>query len=179
MTYRSELMKASKLAILTAAALLTTAPGCKEAHVHEAFFPNLHESRTAQTLYAQSARGARIDATLYAIHFDGPALNSLGQSKLDLMMEDAAGTGTLAVYVSAPHDQSDPRRAAVEQYLTAAGLATTAFTTHAGVNPHATHLASDSLVRMNKTENPTGAHTNEATVTMDVASIPSSSATAR
>ena len=172
-------MNASKLAILTAASLLTTASGCKEAHVHEAFFPELHQSRTAQTLYAQSARGARLDATLYPIHFDGSTLNSLGQSKLDLMMEDAAGTGTLTIYVSAPADQSDPRRAAIEQYLTAAGLSTTAFTTHAGVDPHATHLASDSLSRMNKTENPPGAQTNDATVTMDLSSIPSSSATAR
>jgi hypothetical protein len=167
-------MKATGLAMAVAAAVVVAASsgGCKEAHVHEAFFPNLHESRMNQALAAQTARGARVDATLYPIHFDGAALNSLGQAKLDLMLEDGAGTGPITVYLGVPELGIDQRRTAVERYLTAAGLQPEQVALVVGANPFVTHLASDSISRMQKTENPQSAgHGEETTVKFDVSGM--------
>lgn len=167
-------MKLTRFVIAVAAAAVVVAAssgGCKEAHVHEAFFPQLHPSRTSQTLALQAARGARLDATLYPIHFDGPALNSLGQFKLDLMLEDTAGTGPLTVYLGVPDLGLDQRREAVERYLAAAGLQPEQIALVNGANPLVTHLASDSISRMQKTESPQASAQGAAettTVQLDV-----------
>jgi hypothetical protein len=152
-----------RLAILAAVATVSSG-GCKEAHVREAFFPDLNESQTRRVLAVQTSRGARMDATLYPMHFDGSALNSLGQAKLDLMMEDSAGTGPITVYLGGADDPvAQQRRGAVEQYLAASGLQPEQYATIAGANPHATHPASESLSRLTKTENPTSNQQNEET----------------
>jgi hypothetical protein len=130
--------------------------GCKEAHVHEAFFPSLNESQARHALVAQAARGARVDATLYAMHFDGPSLNSLGQAKLNLMLEGGEGDSAIVVYLGMAEAEIAERRAAVEAYLAGTGLATSQFKTVAGVNPSETHVAADSLSRLKKTESPQG-----------------------
>lgn len=161
-------MKATGLAVVAAAAAAVTlsSGGCKEAHVREAFFPELHESRTNQALAAQTTRGARVDATLYPIHFDGAALNSLGQAKLDLMLEDGAGTGPITVYLGVPELGMDQRRAAVEQYLNSTGLQPEQVALVNGPNPLVSHLASDSISRMQKTESPQASAQGAETATV-------------
>lgn len=158
-------MKARFMILAAAVVTAMSSGGCREAHVREAFFPDLIDSQTRRVLAMQTARGARIDATLHPMHFDGPALNSLGQAKLDLMMEDGAGTGPITVYLGITGDdqRAAQRRASVERYLTDAGLEQDQFVTVAGVNPHVTHLASESLSRLKKTENPSGDEPGEET----------------
>ena len=151
--------------------------GCRDAHVHEAFFPDLNESKTRLALNVQAARGARVDATLYGMHFDGTELNSLGQAKLGLMLEDGNAASPVTVYVSVAAEDAGARRAAVERYLTDAGLEQGRFKTIAGVNPHNTHPASESITRLKKTENPQGEQSAEATSQADVGGTATSTAT--
>jgi hypothetical protein len=151
-----------------AAAAAVSSGGCKDAHVHEAFFPDLNDSQTKLAMGVQTARGARIDATLYGIHFDGVELNSLGQAKLDLMLEGGGGgADPITVYISAAVAEADQHRAAVERYLTHVGLEQGRFQTVAGPNPRSTHPASESLSRLKKTENPQAEQSAEATMQSD------------
>ena len=161
----------------TFAAVTVGSAGCRDAHVHEAFFPDLNESKTRLALNVQAARGARVDATLYGMHFDGTELNSLGQAKLGLMLEDGNAASPITVYVSVAADDADARRAAVERYLTDAGLEQGRFKTIAGVNPHNTHPASESITRLKKTESPQAEQSAEATSQADAGGTATSTAT--
>jgi hypothetical protein len=73
---------------------------------------------------AQSAAGARNDATLYPVHFNGRALSSLGARKLDAMVADDDACDPMTVYVNLDQDdpRTEPRRLAVVAYLKDAGL---------------------------------------------------------
>ncbi len=71
------------------------------------------------------ANGARADGTLRAVHFTEGTLNSLGQKKLDCMLEaDTGSATTLTVYIDIP--KSDPaydkRQETVSSYLKSKGL---------------------------------------------------------
>ncbi|HEX8912020.1 MAG TPA: hypothetical protein VF796_06640 [Humisphaera sp.] len=104
----------------------------------EVFRPD-DEPRTVTRLFdAQSAAGARADATLRAAHFDGgnpSVLNSLGEEKLDLMLGDDDAL-PLVVYVDVPKDDaSAARQRAVEVYLRDRGLAADQVKVVAGANP--------------------------------------------
>ena len=75
------------------AALLALASGCEQDKnapvMHgEDFVPNDTMRASEKFMLAQEAAGARHDATLNAQHFNGKDLGSLGEQKLDLMMQD-------------------------------------------------------------------------------------------
>jgi len=91
---------------------------------------------------AQAARGARADATLRGVHFDGEQLNTLGQQKLDLMLHDAAPAEPLVVYLDV-RPASDARRLAVVAYLRDRGLKDSQIQLEAGPNPRSTSSAAD------------------------------------
>jgi hypothetical protein len=88
-------------------------------------FPKQDEVRSINRFNeAQSAAGARNDATLYPVHFNGSALSSLGARKLDDMVADDDACEPMMVYVNL--DDNDPRtekrRSAVVAYLKDSGL---------------------------------------------------------
>jgi hypothetical protein len=85
-------------------------------------------------LLAQTITGAGEDAMLYNHHFDGPELNSLGQTKLRLMLEDLQFLADPHVYVVSGEAQ---HMAAVRRYLADWGLALDDARLHAGLNPSA------------------------------------------
>src|SRR5205814_10595664 len=75
---------------------------------------------------AQSAAGARQDGMLYAHHFSGAELNSLGRSKLHLMTEDKPATEPLAVYLNTNNDPlAHERETTISKYLQEHGLTAT------------------------------------------------------
>src|SRR3712207_2003617 len=86
---------------------------------------------------AQSASGARADATLSRHHFDGPRLNSLGQDKLSRMVRDDDAPEPLRVYLNL--DERDatarPRRDAVVAFARDAGLTDSQIDVVYGRNP--------------------------------------------
>ena len=84
---------------------------------------------------AQTAAGARTDATLRAYDFDCGDLNSLGQQKLDLMLKDDDACSPLVVYLDvAPGATYDPRQESVRVYLKDRGLLDTQIKLVAGPN---------------------------------------------
>ena len=105
---------------------------------------------------AQSAAGARQDGMLYAHHFSGTELNSLGRSKLHLMTQDKPATEPLAVYLNTSSDPlAHEREVAIGKYLSEHGLSGSEVQIKMGANPRAAYPASGGLARYSKTESGT------------------------
>lgn len=121
----------------------------------DAFAPLDSGTRSVQMLAArQAALGARNDAMLYDDHFNGPALNALGQDKLNAML-DARVTPTV-VYLNLKSDDaiSKSRRASVEDFMKERQVNPDEYRIESGVNVATLHDAAPDLSRMSKTENP-------------------------
>src|SRR5687768_15079149 len=87
---------------------------------------------------AQSASGARYDATLHPQHFDRGMLNSLGQQKLGLMLKDDEICDPLVVYLELPaNDLLAGRQDSVRVYLKDHGLEDRQIQLEVGPNPSA------------------------------------------
>jgi hypothetical protein len=127
--------------------------GCTK-KVSQKHFQREHELHDMDRMLAmQSAAGARADGMLYAHHFSGTELNSLGRSKLHLMAADKPATAPLMVYLNT-HDDRDAqaRQSAITKYLHDHGLAASDVQIKSGHNPNATHSTAASLLRFSKTE---------------------------
>jgi hypothetical protein len=116
-----------------------------------------HEIRPIHTvLYTQATNGARNDATLNDAHFDGNALNSLGEAKLR-MMADSDNAAPLIVYMNVPSDHPDTasRNESVRRYLSASGVASNRFKLEAGPNPNSRSFAARHLADWKKLDDAT------------------------
>ena len=130
--------------------------GCHQEVSHKLFERESDIHDMDRFAAAQSAAGARQDGMLYAHHFSGAELNSLGRSKLHLMAEDKPATEPLAVYVNTTNDPlAHERETAVEKYLKEHGLSASDVQIKMGANPKATYSASAALGRLSKTESGT------------------------
>ncbi|CAN5539277.1 hypothetical protein BH09PLA1_BH09PLA1_20250 [soil metagenome] len=118
------------------------------------FFPEDESRATQNFMTAQAASGARADATLQSMHFDGDHLNSLGEAKLDLMLKDDDTSNMVVVYMNLPTDDATlkPRRDAVVTYFEDRGVSKDNIEFKSGGNPDQTSLAAEHLGRMAKTE---------------------------
>lgn len=122
------------------------------------FFPEDSGEVRKPTQFAEAmaASGARADATLSKHHFDGGALNSLGEEKLALMLKDGAAPAPLTVYLNL--DQKAPtaqqREAAVTAFLKDKGLDEKQIALVYGYNPNAWSPAADPISKRKKTETP-------------------------
>src|SRR5687768_13454112 len=78
--------------------------GCNNKHdaAQNAIFKPDGEERVSAFTDVQAANGARNDAMLYAHHFDGGQLNSLGRAKVLLILDDPTTA-------SAAGDKTDAR----------------------------------------------------------------------
>ena len=112
--------------------------------------------KPTQFAEAMAAAGARADATLSKHHFDGAALNSLGEEKLALMLKDGAASSPLTVYLNL--DQKAPmaqqREAAVTTFLKDKGLDEKQIAIVYGYNPASWSPAADPISKKKKTETP-------------------------
>lgn len=172
------------MTMLLAAAAMATLAGCQPRNTTAApaddFFAASEEStRTADVLAAQSGSGARADGMLYAAHFAGPALNSLGLAKLDRMLNDDDPCAPLTVYLSmADNDaRTAPRKAAVTNYLKDRGLKADQIKLVMGDNPAASYPAAPLLQRMDRTESAPGAVSGGTTPTGSTSSGPTQTST--
>ncbi len=104
---------------------------------------------------AQAAAGARADAMLYPMHFDGAALNSLGKQKLEMMIA-AGNKATLVVYLDLPKGDAmaSDRTKAVGDFLGGKGMQASAFKVEMGPNPASHNMSQPGIARLSKTENP-------------------------
>jgi hypothetical protein len=118
------------------------------------FFPDNEARSTQNFMTAQAAAGARADATLQPMHFDGDHLNSLGEAKLDLMLKDDNTDPTIVVYMNlaTDHPHLRARRDAVVTYFEDRGVTKDSIEFKNGSNTEQTSLAAQHLSRMSKTE---------------------------
>ena len=147
------------MAWLAAALVVLGAGGCKSTpqkdepttttkariETHDDFRQDAEDERVTRFADIQSSNGARNDAMLYPVHFTGGHLNSLGRSKVLLMLEDCDSCEPITVHLvnCGESDLLDQRKAAVELYLK----------TPAGPNTLTFHPAAPELLRFDKTEN--------------------------
>src|SRR4051812_50209213 len=135
-------MRTSKLMILALAA--AGFAGCSRSQPHETSYELFGSDKEVKDMdrfaAAQSAAGARQDGMLYAHHFSGAELNSLGRSKLHLMAEDKPVTEPLAVYVNTTNDPlAHERETAGGKNLKEHGLSASEGQIKMGGNPKATY----------------------------------------
>src|SRR5580658_306313 len=101
----------------------------------EEFYPD-DAPRDSTTLeMTQAARGSLADATLYPMHFDGDKLNSLGEAKLDRMLQ-ADPPLPIKIWMAIPdNDSAEARRESVGTFLKDRGLLVEQITFGVGPNP--------------------------------------------
>jgi hypothetical protein len=113
--------------------------GCKSQGNPYEQFVEPSETRSQAILDRQVQQGARHDAQLYDMHFDGTALNSLGVTKLTNMLATLTPNSPLTVYLRMTDTKEAPladRRAALQQFFVDAGLRPTEYAFVDGVNPN-------------------------------------------
>src|SRR6516164_1829960 len=93
--------------------LLVSAGGCASARenmrrqAERDAFPPADDTRSYQRFaIAQAGVGARHDGMLYAYHFDGDRLNSLGEHKLSMMLRANDHDFPVVVYLNFPADEA-------------------------------------------------------------------------
>lgn len=90
------------------AAIVGLAAGCTtnkepEANWQDPFFPAHHSVAPTRAILERSyAAGAAEDGMLYAMHFDGDVLNTLGEQKLRAMIVGRQSNTPLKVYLNLP-----------------------------------------------------------------------------
>jgi len=101
----------------------------------EDFYPEGVQRDSARLEMTQADNGSLADGTLYAVDFSGDKLNSLGQAKLDRMLQ-ADPPLPLKVWMAVPEDtQAQSRREAVGTFLRDRGLLVEQITFGVGPNP--------------------------------------------
>jgi hypothetical protein len=144
MTNRNTHPMAKWTFLATATAMLLIAGGCNSNKpetpvVHGEEFDNACAPRAVgQMAQSQSAAGAKSDGMLYDHNFRGDKLNSLGQSKLDLIVKGTPAGDPVVVYLNVPADGLETRRPAVLAYLKEGGLAEGKIKLVDGPNPSKT-----------------------------------------
>lgn len=142
--------------LATTALLLLTTGGCKsnqpkEPVAHGEQFDCEGAPRAATRIAeSQAALGAAADGMLYDRSFRGNALNSLGQSKLDLIVKGTPTGDPVMVYLNMPHESASTRRAAVVAFLKNAGIKDSNIKLTEGANPNDTTPAAYNLAGIYK-----------------------------
>ena len=157
---------------LAAASTILLATGCQhetdtQAEERDASHSQAEISETQRLENTQAAAGARADCTLYADHFDGPTLSSLGTNSLDTVLADTHSCNPLVIYLAVPEDNlAQDRRQAIGRYLEdRGGLKPEQIEFRAGVNPATLTSASVQLGYAPKTDTATdggGAYASSA-----------------
>jgi hypothetical protein len=111
-------------------------------------------------LEVQAGQAARADSTLYPQHFDSGELNSLGRTKLKLMMSGRETGQPVVVYMEtgkAGANQAEARRAAIDKYWRdSTADAQAGLEIRDSANPALRYPAAQSLDRLNKTGSDAG-----------------------
>jgi len=146
-----------KLTKIMAGTLVVLAAGCHndkpKAH-EDAFFPDWRGSSVRKLEQTQTAAGARSDGMLYARHFDGAHLNTLGKQKLSLMLGDDTAAKPMTVYLvnAGTGDLLESRKSSITAYLKDGLRPDEKVEFVNGVNPNAVYPAAESMSRLGKTE---------------------------
>lgn len=155
---KSVLLAAALVAV--SAVLIVSVPGCTTGDPAQAgpyqdpFFPKeytrLHELAT----YHQATSAARADATLYDMHFHGGRLNSLGEDKVALMLDDDNDSRPLVIHIAADGGDADfaAREESVRAFAVAQGASSDELQFARGANPGSRTITAPQLQNYNRTE---------------------------
>ena len=137
-------MKLTNVMAWAAAALVIFSGGCMDENQHGFFKGEAGRDEVTKFGAVQNSNGARYDGMLYAYHFTGGHLNSLGRAKVIAMLENCENCDPIVVHLvnAGEGDTLAARKASVELYLKTAD----------GANDMTFHPAADDLVRFSKTE---------------------------
>src|SRR5688500_15996549 len=143
-----ETMKLTNLMAWTAAAVVVLA-GCRDENQDGYINVEAYREEVQKFSDVQVSNGARNDAMLYAYHFTGGHLNSLGRAKVIAMLDNCDNCDPIIVHLVnvGEGDALTQRKASVELYLK----------TSEGPNKLTFHPAADDILRFNKTESPDSA----------------------
>jgi hypothetical protein len=158
MTTNRNNVKATLLTASLLSALSLSTAGCgSDGSFDKDFFPS-GERQSTKFAEAQNAAGARADATLNPAQFDGGALNSLGQAKLDLITSNLPDEGPVTIYLDVPADGAlaQARKDSVAAYLTNSHLTPDQFSLVDGPNAETWAPSVSALSNMSKTETDAG-----------------------
>ncbi|HEY1686651.1 MAG TPA: hypothetical protein VGG19_17950 [Tepidisphaeraceae bacterium] len=97
----------------------------------------------------QAAAATRADSSLYASHFSGENLNSLGKAKLDSIMLGCDGNATTEIYLIDKCDTPE-HRTAITAYLDHHGWKSEQYAFVAGTNPDSYTNAAQSVNDLDK-----------------------------
>jgi hypothetical protein len=123
-------------------AVMALTTGCHHEQagiVHGEQFQNEHAERALYEFNdRQAANAARLDGTLRDYHFDAARLNSLGESRLELMLYRRESTGALVVYLDLLADDTNTpkRQSVVLAYLKDRGFSDDQIEFRSGPNPN-------------------------------------------
>jgi hypothetical protein len=145
---------------IAGSAVVLLACGCSQTPINHSdkFDPALQREDVVAILHTQEAAGARAESTLYAQHFDGPVLSSLGTKELDLVLSDSHSCNPLVIYLDLPTtDYAQDRKDAIGRYLMdKGGLKTEQIVFRDGPNPAAQAWVEDNLKNYSRTDSSTG-----------------------
>jgi len=120
----------------------------------DAFVPEGEIHAVDRFTETQSARGAKADAMLYPRHFDGPELNALGMSKVNLMLQKNPAGQAMVVYLNTGEkdEHADARQVAVEKYVASSEYTATALDIRTGPNLGANYPSQAGIASLPKTD---------------------------
>jgi hypothetical protein len=127
--------------------------GCAEHTRPTTEFPEEGSLRPHQRMSdIQRANGARGDGNLYAVHFTGDALNSLGRAKLGAMLRDDESVRPLTVHIAPAPDRDVLLRRieSVTAYLKDNGLTDQQMHFVSGLNDASYHRSASGLANLHK-----------------------------
>ena len=124
--------------------------GCEN---NRKYFPDGAYRVNDQHEDVQAANGALADGTLYARHFSGDKLNSLGQTKLSLMAQGAkSSTDTVRVFLDMPEAAvTELRKEVIKQFFAERGIIDERLAIAVGPNTGATEFATITSGKLYKT----------------------------
>jgi len=141
----------SALVLLNAGLVSCTSPVSQDTHSEE-FYPEDAQRDSTTLEMTQAANGSLADGTLYPVNFSGDQLNSLGEAKLDRMLQ-ADPPLPIKVWMAIPDDnQSEARREAVGAFLKDRGLLVDQITFGVGPNPDSYSTSDNALAGYTKQE---------------------------
>lgn len=159
------MMNVTIIRVMAAGLMGLTIVGCQnkdmaswDAGPNGPFIPPEGETRSVElTMNRQIARGAAADGMLYAAHFDGDVLNSLGRQKLDNIVAGTSANAPVTVHLNLLGDESviEARRTAVSDYLASLDVPADRIVLETGDNPATRHLASIDGAKLYKVESGT------------------------
>ncbi|CAN5536570.1 hypothetical protein BH10PLA1_BH10PLA1_11220 [soil metagenome] len=148
-------MKTSLKLIVLGGMLIVAGCGDRKPTTEESymspFVPDGEVRRVTMIQNQQAAVGAREDGMLYAFHFDGKDLNSLGRDKLASIVE-ADSVEPISIYLEVKPDTFDARKASVVAYLQDSGVVESHMKLVQGINPSTLNPVADGLTNYGKTD---------------------------